>query len=44
MRKVVVIKDIPEEVMLANNILKQALETVHDIKSKKIKSWKLIQT
>lgn len=26
-------KDIPEEVMLANNILKQALEMVHDVKS-----------
>lgn len=37
MRKVVVMKDIPEEVMLANNILKQALEMVHDIKSTKDK-------
>lgn len=35
MRKVVVMKDIPAEVMLANNILKQALEMVHDIKSTK---------
>lgn len=37
MREVVVMKDILEEVMLANNILKQALEMVHDIKSTKYK-------
>ena len=33
-------KDIPAEVMLANNILKQALEMVHDIKSTKDKMLK----
>lgn len=37
MREVVVMKDILEEVVLANNILKQALEMVNDIKSTKYK-------
>lgn len=38
MRQVVVIKDIPEEVMLAeNSTLKQLLEIVHDVKSTKDK-------